>query len=67
MLDKHHRESTERDAISCATGILMERYGCDARSASDRLVEWSQDIHIDVVDVAVHLIADAGQAAVVRR
>lgn len=46
------------DAVSCATGILMERYGCDAEAAAERLAEWSRDTAIDVPLVAAWLIDD---------
>ncbi|MEJ2861146.1 ANTAR domain-containing protein [Actinomycetospora flava] len=46
------------DAVSCATGILMERYGCDAEAAAQRLADWSRDTAIDVPLVAAWLIDD---------
>ncbi|MEJ2890168.1 ANTAR domain-containing protein [Actinomycetospora aeridis] len=47
-----------RDAISCATGILMERYGCDLTTATERLVAWSRDTDIEIALIAAWLIAD---------
>ncbi|GAA4931001.1 ANTAR domain-containing protein [Actinomycetospora succinea] len=53
------------DVISCATGILMERYGCDAEGAIDRLVAWSRETDIGIPLVAAWLIDDV--SAVWRR
>lgn len=52
-----------RDTISCATGILMERYDWDAKDASDQLIEWSKETKIAVPDIAARLIAGVGQHA----
>jgi len=46
------------DAVSCAIGILMQRYGCDVEGAAERLAQWSRETAIDVPLVAAWLIDD---------
>lgn len=48
------------DTVSCATGILMERYGCDVETAAERLAQWSRETDIAVPLVAAWLVDDVG-------
>lgn len=47
------------DVVSCATGILMERYGWTADDAGARLVDWSRRTEVGVLDISVWLMEDA--------
>ncbi|PVZ10840.1 ANTAR domain-containing protein [Actinomycetospora cinnamomea] len=47
------------DVISCATDILMRRYGCDVEEAGSKLRDWSRETNLGVLTVAAWLIEDA--------
>ncbi len=55
-----HRAINSRQQIGQAVGILMERHKLTPEGAFERLVQTSQNSHIKLRDLAVH-ICETGQ------
>lgn len=59
MSDTVDGQALPPHAVSSATSILMERYGCCEDEATEYLIDWSLRTGVGLTDVVAWLIKDA--------